>query len=78
MCLSGGCVQNSVANGKILDNTNFEKIYISSSSGDSGGAIGSATYFLSKKNIYLKKQIDSYYGPEFTFNQINETLEKEK
>ena len=78
LCLSGGCAQNSVANGKILDNTNFEKIYISSSSGDSGGAIGSATYFLSKKNIYLKKQIDSYYGPEFTFNQINETLEKRK
>ena len=29
LTLSGGCAMNSVANGKILKNTKFEKIYIS-------------------------------------------------
>lgn len=34
LSLSGGCAQNSVANGKILSNTKFKNIYVSSSSGD--------------------------------------------
>ena len=55
LCLSGGCAQNSVANGKILDRTKFKNVYISSASGDAGGALGSASYFLSKKKIFLKK-----------------------
>lgn len=78
LCLSGGCAQNSVANGKILLNTKFKKIYVSSASGDSGGAIGSATYFLSKKNIFLEKEYGSFYGPKFNQNEINKTIERNK
>ena len=33
---------NSVANGKILTNTNFKKIYIQPAAGDAGVALGSA------------------------------------
>ena len=78
LCLSGGCAQNSVANGKILSNTKFKNIYVSSSSGDSGGAIGSATHFLAKNNIFLKKEYSSYYGPSFSFDQIQESIDKNK
>ena len=76
LSLSGGCAQNSVANGKILSNTKFDNIYISSSSGDSGGAIGSATYFLSKQNTLLKKEEGAFYGPEFNEQQIQMSIEK--
>ena len=55
----GGCAQNSVANGKIYQIRSL-KIYVSSSSGDSGGAIGSATH-LAKNNIF-EKEYSSYYG----------------
>ena len=76
LCLSGGCAQNSVANGKILSNTKFKNLYVSSSSGDSGGAIGSATYFLSQKNIFLNKEHGSYYGPKFNNDEIQNCIKK--
>lgn len=78
LCLSGGCAQNSVANGKIYSKTKFEKIYVSSSSGDSGGAIGAAVNFLAKKKIYLKKENNSFYGPEFSEKEINKSILKNK
>ena len=51
--LSGGCVMNSVANGKIIFNTKFKNIYTSSNPGDAGGSIGSALCLINK--IYKKK-----------------------
>ena len=36
LTLSGGCSLNSVANGKIKENTKFENIYISPNPGDAG------------------------------------------
>ena len=44
LCLSGGCAMNSVANGKIISNTNYKNIYINHSPGDSGGSIGRHYY----------------------------------
>ena len=78
LCISGGCAQNSVANGKIILNTKFKNIYVSSSSGDSGGAIGAATFFLSKRNIFLRKESGSFYGPSYSSEQINESILKNK
>ena len=65
-------------NGKILSNTKFKNLYVSSSSGDSGGAIGSATYFLSQKNIFLNKEYGSYYGPKFNNDEIQNCIKKNK
>lgn len=42
LCLAGGCAMNSVANGKILDETGFKDLYVQSAAGDAGGAIGAA------------------------------------
>jgi carbamoyltransferase len=42
LCLAGGCAMNSVANGKILDETGFRDLYVQSAAGDAGGAIGAA------------------------------------
>ena len=78
LCLSGGCAQNSVANGKILSNTKFKNIYVSSASGDSGGAIGAVTYYLSTKKIFLDKEEGSFYGPNFTLNQIEQSIDNNK
>ena len=51
VCLSGGCAMNSLANGKVLTHTNFEKVIIPPSPGDSGGAIGAAINVINKKLI---------------------------
>lgn len=58
---------NSVANGKIYKNTPFKNIYIPSSAGDAGGAIGAA-YTVANKLGENRKQFcmkHAYFGPSF-------------
>ena len=75
--LSGGCAMNSVANGKIIKNTPFKNIYVSSNPGDAGGAIGSAVCFISKK--IKSPQINGmspYLGKQYNNSEIQEAISK--
>lgn len=63
ICLSGGVALNCVANGKILHQQLFKNIYVPSSPGDSGCAIGAALY-----TYYNYFEQSSTYHP-FTENQ---------
>ncbi|MEC9292911.1 MAG: carbamoyltransferase N-terminal domain-containing protein [Chloroflexota bacterium] len=45
LCLAGGVALNSVANGRILNETPFEDLYIQPAAGDGGGALGAALHF---------------------------------
>jgi carbamoyltransferase len=42
LCLAGGVALNCVANGKVLRDGRFEKIWIQPAAGDAGGALGAA------------------------------------
>ncbi len=42
LCLAGGCAMNSVANGKVRENTPFTDVYIQPAAGDNGTALGAA------------------------------------
>jgi carbamoyltransferase len=44
LCLAGGCAMNSVANGKIRENTPFKELYIQPAASDNGTALGAAYY----------------------------------
>jgi len=44
LCLAGGVALNSAANGRILNETPFEDIFIQPAAGDSGGALGAALH----------------------------------
>ncbi len=44
LTLAGGCAMNSVANGKVLRQSAFKRLYVQSAAGDAGGAIGAAIY----------------------------------
>ena len=67
LTLSGGCAQNSLANGKIRNQTSFENIFIPPNPGDAGGAIGAALYVYNKyKNQKFSGRNQSpYLGPNF-------------
>ncbi|MBJ13564.1 MAG: carbamoyltransferase [Candidatus Marinimicrobia bacterium] len=67
LSLSGGCGNNSVANGKIYRNSPFKNAYVASSSGDAGGAIGAALEVALELNEIKDKfcMKDAYYGPSF-------------
>jgi carbamoyltransferase len=77
LCLAGGVAQNSVANGKILSNTPFKKVYIPSAGHDAGISMGAAFY----ANHHLlggKRQkpiYSAYTGPSFTNDQIEAVLQ---
>lgn len=80
VALAGGCLQNSLANGKIYDKTPFENVYIPPAAHDAGGAIGAAFYLwhhiLGKpKNFEINSP---YWGPQFSNEDIKMVLMREK
>ncbi len=44
LCLAGGVALNSVANGRILRETDFDELYVQPAAGDGGGAVGAALW----------------------------------
>ena len=79
LTLSGGCAMNSLANGKIIENSKFKNIYICPNPGDAGGAIGSASLVLKKQNnekIITKNY--SYLGPNFNNKDISNYISEKK
>jgi carbamoyltransferase len=81
LCLAGGVALNCVANGKVLRDGAFERIWIQPASGDAGGALGAALsayygYAGSKRSI--KCSCDgmkgAYLGPEFAQADIERRL----
>jgi carbamoyltransferase len=79
ICIAGGVAQNSVANGKILDNTTFENIYIPPAGHDAGTAIGSALWLYNQiqSNDRIKPMRHSYFGSRFSDNEIEQFLKSQ-
>ncbi|MBI2587715.1 carbamoyltransferase [Candidatus Azambacteria bacterium] len=77
MCLAGGVALNAVANGKILRETPFKKIFIQPAAGDSGGAVGAA--YLVWHEILNQPRGNPwehvYFGPGFSNEEIERTLQ---
>ena len=80
LCLAGGVALNCVANGKILRQNIFDKIWVQPAAGDAGGAIGAAlcAYYMMLKNPRLVQTPDSmkgsYLGPKFSQQDIEVRL----
>lgn len=78
VCIAGGVAQNSVANGKIIGNTGFEKLYIPSAGHDAGLSMGSALYLYHHllKKPRTKPIYSAYTGSRFTNEEIESILQK--
>ena len=80
LCLAGGVALNCVANGKILKEKIFDKIWIQPASGDAGGSLGAALalWYIEDDNKRLVNLDDemqgSYLGKEFSQKEIKEEL----
>ena len=81
LCLAGGVALNCVANGILLREKIFDKIWIQPAAGDAGGALGAAlsTWYLHhKKERSTSKEPDgmkgAYLGPVFTDAEIEAEL----
>jgi len=80
LSLAGGCIQNSLANGKIYVNTDYENIYIPPASYDAGTAIGAAYWvwniILGNKREFIMD--NPYLGPEYSDKEVEALLVKKK
>jgi carbamoyltransferase len=79
VCLAGGVAQNSVANGKILQNTPFKKLYIPPAGHDAGTAIGAALWVYNQlfKQPRTEPMLHGYFGSKFSNEEV-ETILKER
>ncbi len=81
LCLSGGVILNSVANGKVVEAGVFKNIYIYPASGDDGTGLGASLYsYYSKlsKKVFHKENQDPYLGYKASEDEILEAIKKHK
>jgi carbamoyltransferase len=83
LVLAGGVALNCVANGRLLREGPFEKIWIQPAAGDAGGALGAAVAawygYLGNPRIItsgLDTQKGSYLGPQYNNGQIEKFIKE--
>ncbi len=81
LCLAGGVALNCVANGKVLRDRTFDRVWVQPASGDAGGALGaalSACYLHAGQERPAANGRDSmkgsYLGPVFAQSDIESRL----
>ena len=77
LCLAGGVAQNSVANGKLLASTSFEKLFVPPAGHDAGTSIGAALYALHQVDNQPRATFrhQAYTGACFSNEQIEAYLQ---
>jgi carbamoyltransferase len=78
LCLAGGVAMNSVANGKIRQNTPFKNIYVPVGAADNGTCIGAAFYVWNQilkqpRNFILD---NAYWGSEFSDEECQAAFDR--
>ena len=82
LCLAGGVALNCVANGKVLRDGKFDKIWIQPAAGDAGGAVGAAlaAYHQFKGNPRILASSDgmsgAFLGPQYSQSEIERRLKE--
>jgi len=78
LCLAGGCAMNSVANGKILPQTPFRRLYVQSAPGDAGGAMGAALVVWNERLRQPRRFVmeHAYWGPGYANGEIAALLDQ--
>ena len=87
LCLAGGVALNCVANGKILQDGQFDDIWVQPAAGDAGGALGAA--LLASHRLFGAPRNQgaagpngrdamrgAYLGPEFHPEQVRQALDR--
>jgi carbamoyltransferase len=69
LTLSGGCAYNGTANGKIIDKSHFNHLWIPPAPSDAGSAIGAVVHYLVKeRKVRSKITRNPFLGPEYLYN----------
>lgn len=86
LCLAGGVALNCVANGRVLRESGFQRLWIQPAAGDSGGALGAAL-LASHRHFGVPRKLSqdgndtqrgSYLGPSYSNAEIRAALDRLK
>ena len=79
LCIAGGVGLNSVANGRILRESGFERLYVQPAAGDSGAALGAALHVYHTVLGQPRKLVmqHAYWGQEYGNTEIEAFLQGE-
>ena len=77
LCMAGGVALNCVANGRVIRETPFKKLFVQPAAGDAGGAVGVAHWIYNtlEKKPRGKAWTHAYLGPAYKDAEIAEFLE---
>ncbi len=83
LCMAGGVALNCVANGRILREKIFERIWIQPAAGDAGGALGAALAVWHMYEEHPQARVivqpdamqGAFLGPEFSDDEIEAVLQ---
>lgn len=72
LCIAGGVGLNCVANGKILSETPFTRIYVQPASGDAGTSLGAALHLAEEVGHVGRQAVmeHAYWGPQFSNDEV--------
>ena len=77
LCMAGGVALNCVANGHVLRESPFERLFVQPAAGDAGGALGVALWIhnmvLKRDRTWVMERAD--WGPEFSPEDIAGVLD---
>src|SRR5262245_21791090 len=78
LCMAGGVALNCVANGKIIRETPFKKIFVQPAAGDAGGALGVAALIWHSVlgNPRTQALENAFLGPKYEREDIRKYLEE--
>jgi carbamoyltransferase len=78
LCLAGGVAFNCVANGRIFDQTPFERVFVQPAAGDAGLSVGAAFgvyhQLLNRPREFVMEH--AYWGPGFSASQIRDAVDR--
>ncbi len=78
LCMGGGVALNCVANGKVLQQTPFERLYIQPAANDAGCALGAAALAhieMGGSRESIREMDHVYHGPAYSNREIRNLLD---
>ncbi|MCX4026111.1 carbamoyltransferase [Endozoicomonas sp. SM1973] len=76
LAFSGGGALNVKLNQKIVAKPELKELFVQPASGDSGTAIGAASFASEKRGVSVEKMEHVYLGPSFTNEQVIEACQQ--
>jgi len=79
LCIAGGVGLNSVANGRILRESGFDRLYVQPAAGDGGGALGAALHACHTMMGHPRRLVmrHAYWGQAYGNGEVDGFLRRE-